>query len=117
MQATIDDSKSIFLILTLDSLPKCLVKIIDDVLIVLQTNADPYQVLRDPKRYPLLFLNRGVGHRVGQLSQRFITTQGLGQSDHLQDDDNNDEDWLPTDFKIMLNILYKIQGYDYCLLR
>jgi hypothetical protein len=60
-----------------------LVQVSQDVLHILQSHAQPDQVLRDPERYALLLLNGGVGHQVGQLGQGLVSAQRLRQGDQL----------------------------------
>ncbi len=60
-----------------------LVQVSEDVLHILQSDAQPDEVLRDPERYALLLLNGGVGHQVGQLGQGLVSTQRLRQGDQL----------------------------------
>ena len=60
-----------------------LIQIIDDVLRLLQTDTDSDQGVGDAQPRPILLIHRGVCHQAGQLRQRLITSQTLGQGDHL----------------------------------
>ena len=47
--------------------------------------SSPDEIIGDPECDPLLLLDGGVRHGVGQLSQRLEPPQGLGQDDHLKE--------------------------------
>ena len=68
---------------TLDSGPQSLVQVGDDVLGVLQADAEPDQVVRHPEGHSLLLLDGGVSHQVGQLRQTLVAAKGLSQGDDL----------------------------------
>ena len=68
---------------TLESKFESLVQIRDEILCVLQADTEPDQVVRHTEGDPLLLLDGGVGHGVGQLRQTLVSAQGLGQGDHL----------------------------------
>ena len=54
-----------------------LVEVGDEVLGVLEADAEPDEVVRDAERDPLRLLHRGVRHQVGQLRQTLVPAQGL----------------------------------------
>ena len=65
-----------------------LVEVGDEVLGVLEADAEPDEVVRDAERDPLRLLHRGVGHQVGQLRQALVPAQGLRQGDQLNQQQN-----------------------------
>ena len=60
-----------------------LVEVGDEVLGVLEADAEPDEVVRDAERDALRLLHRGVRHQVGQLRQALVPAQGLSQGDQL----------------------------------
>ena len=60
-----------------------LVEVGDEVLGVLEADAEPDEVVRDAERHALRLLHRGVRHQVGQLRQTLIPAQGLRKGDQL----------------------------------
>ena len=60
-----------------------LVEVGDEVLGVLEADAEPDEVVRDAERHALRLLHRGVRHQVGQLRQALVPAQGLRQGYQL----------------------------------
>ena len=69
--------------LTFDSAPESLVNISNDILGILQADAEPHQIVGHTEGDPLLLLDGGVRHQVGELGQTLVPAEWLRQSDDL----------------------------------
>ena len=62
---------------------ECLVKVLDQVLRVLEANTEPDEVVGHPEGNALLLLDGGVGHEIRQLSQTLVSSQRLSEGYQL----------------------------------
>ena len=68
-------SLSVCMSLTFDSAPESLVNISNDILGILQADAEPHQIVGHTEGDPLLLLDGGVRHQVGELGQTLVTAE------------------------------------------
>ena len=72
------------MISTSESKLESLVQVCDEVLRILEADTEPDEVVGHAQGDPLLLLDGGVGHGVGQLGQTFVSSKRFSKSYHLK---------------------------------